>query len=322
MLIMIYGADGLRVRERVVEMRQKFVDKFDPSGINLAEIAIRAACDVAFGEIAQQIASSPFLSPKRMVIIDGLLSQLKKSEVSSWRDLFMRTPESTIVILSETLASEKVHKLLAFAAFNECGAHVYSIDLLTGSNLRSWVLERAKLFNASFSLNVAEAIIARVGSDTRLLNNELNKLAAYARGEVISLEMVELLCGSNFQEDVFGLLDALSGDPNKALERLAKERSAGAEDFPLFGMIIRQIRLLLAYKLFIERTGSPNGVASALGLHPYVVQKLSKQSSQYSLDHLRVWHRHAVELDRAMKRGLSPSLAVDRLVIDAVMSEA
>ncbi|MCR4312369.1 MAG: DNA polymerase III subunit delta [Candidatus Uhrbacteria bacterium] len=319
MLIVVHGADAYRVKERVAEMRQKFLEKFDPSGMNLAELVIRLASDVKLGEIAQHMQASPFLSPKRMVILTGLMSSLKKPDVAPWQELLQRTPDSSIVILVETTSSEKTQKFPLFIALQgHADLHVYAIDQLQGSALRLWILDRAAARCASLSPQMADTLIARVGSETWLLQAELEKLVAFANGEPITAAMVDLLCGTTFNEDVFGLLDAFTGDPGRALERLAKERRAGAEDFPLFGMVTRQIRLLLAYRLFVDRTGSSQGIASALGIHPFVAQKLGKEAGRHSLLHLRAWHRRARELDRAMKRGLSPRLAVDRLVTEAV----
>lgn len=320
MLIMIYGADGFRVKERVAEMRQKFVEKFDTAGMNLAEIVVRVADDARIGDIGAQVQASPFMSTKRMTIVRGLMSTVKKPEVERWYSLFAATPESSIVILVETVAADKVKKMPLFLALADArDLHTYVVDALQGLELRSWVMQQAAARRMLLSSSLADVLIARVGLETWALHAEIAKIAAYALGEPVTKEMIELLCGAVYREDVFGLLDALSGSPAAALERLAKERSAGAEDFPLFGMLIRQVRLLLAYKLFVARNGTPGGAAAALGIHPFVVSKLQKEADKHSLAHLRAWHDLAVALDKAMKRGLSPTLAVDRLATEAVM---
>lgn len=317
MLILIYGADGLRVKERVFEMRQKFLEKFDPTGMNVSEIVVRSASDANIGDMSQQIRSAPFLAPKRMVIIGDLFSVVKKGDVEVWRDLFLSSTEDTIVILFEAITLEKAKKTPLLAALvDEVNVYTYLIETLEGAQLRGWVLERASRMRAVLSSAVADYLIARVGSNVWQLNNELMKLASYANGEAVTREMIDFLCRGTVQGDVFGLLDALGTDPVRALERLSRERSSGAEEFPLFGMLLRQIRLLLAYRLYIERNGSSQGVAQSLGIHPFVAQKLGKEAERFSVNSLQDLHVEAQGLDRSMKRGMSPALAVDRLIAD------
>ncbi|KKW30610.1 MAG: polymerase III subunit delta protein [Candidatus Uhrbacteria bacterium GW2011_GWD2_52_7] len=319
MLILIYGADSFRVRERVAEMRQKFLEKFDPTGMNLSDVVVRVAADANIGEIGQQIRSAPFLALKRMVIVGGLLSIVKKADVDPWRVLLGTLPDDVIVILHETVPSEKVKKLPLFLALDDArDAHSYVLDPLVGAPLRGWLLESAQRLHANLPSACAEYLIARTGGDAWQLHAELMKLASFARGESITREMIDLLCGASYSEDVFGLLDALASDPRSALERLSRERKAGADEFPLFGMLVRQIRLLLAYRLYIDRTGSSQGVTQALGIHSFVAQKLGKQAEKFTAAALLESHARAQQLDRAMKRGLSAGLAVDRLVVDAL----
>ena len=81
-------------------------------------------------------------------------------------------------------------------------------------------------------------------------------------------------------------------------------------------MLVRQIRLLLQVRALCDeapRTGKQD-VANRLGIHPFVAQKLLAEVARRSSLTLESMHSRASELDLAMKRGLDPSVAVDRLV--------
>lgn len=318
MLIFVYGDDALRVKERVDDMRTKFLEKFDPTGMNVSDVYVRTDADASPGVVFQAVQSTPFLAEKRMVVIRNLLTTVKKADAATWVDGFTRTPDSTIVVFSELASREKVEKTSLFGLLKGIpDVHHYAIPAMQGRELFAWLAGRAKSLGAYVAPGALDRLIERCGEETWLLDSELRKLAAYAGGSSIDNVMIELLTAGRRDEDVFGLLDVIArGNAAKALERLAQERAAGAEEFPLFGMVIRQIRLLLGMQLYLERTGKSDGAASALGIHPFVAQKIAQESRRHSSERLRILHRRAMELDKAMKRGLSPSLAVDRLVVE------
>ena len=129
--------------------------------------------------------------------------------------------------------------------------------------------------------------------------------------------MIRTLVSSEYRENIFALMDAMSADrASFALKKLHEERVAGADEFPLFGMLMRQIRLLLQVRSLCDE--SPNvgkqDVANALGLHPFVAQKVLGEARRRSFERMKEWHGLASDLDLSMKRGLAPDVAVDRLV--------
>lgn len=320
MLIWIYGDDGFRVKERVAEMRAKFVEKFDAAGMNVDDIVVRAADDADRGAVMQSVQSSPFLSEKRFVSIRGLAGVLKKAEAHVWAEGLRSTPESTIVVLSELLESAKVEKLELFKALADVpGAHRYPMPLMQGGELRAWVATHAKKYNATFAPRALDVLLERTGADTWRIDAEIAKLAAYAGGSPIAADHIAAMVRREYEEDVFGLIDVLMrGDARVGLRRLAEERLAGADDFPLFGMLTRQIRLLIQVKDIQERLprASKAEIAGALDLHPFVVQKIAGESARFTLVQLRRLHDMAFRFDRSMKRGLAPDFAVDRLVAE------
>jgi DNA polymerase-3 subunit delta len=320
MLIWIYGDDGFRVKERVAEMRTKFAEKFDPSGMNVDDIVIRVADDANRGAVMQSVQSSPFLSEKRFVSIRGLATMLKKAEALVWAESLRHTPESTIVVLSELAEASKVEKTELFKALLDAPhVHKYTLPLMQGGELRAWTAAHAKKIDATFVPGALEALLERTGSDAWRIDSELGKLAAYAGRSPITSEHVAQMVRREYEEDVFGLIDVLMrGDAKVGLRRLAEERLAGADDFPLFGMLVRQIRLLVQVKDVQARLprASKAELATALDLHPFVVQKITSESGRFSQPQLMRLHDMAFRFDRAMKRGLAPDFAVDRLVAE------
>ncbi|MFZ2681729.1 MAG: DNA polymerase III subunit delta [Patescibacteria group bacterium] len=318
MIIFIYGDDALRVKERVAEMRQKFVDKFDVSGMNVDELVSRDGLHVERGAMIGAAQASPFLSEKRMVVIRNLASSLKKAEAKAWVDGFSRTPESTILVFADAVPAATLEKSELFKALKALpDVHAYPLPQLEGAELSAWALSRAGVHGASVSPSVLSVLLNRTGNDSWKIDAELQKLSAYAHGEAITGAMITELVRVESHADIFGFMDALaSGQPARALRQLAEEREAGADEFQLFGMLLRQIRLLIQARDVLD--GNPRAqkqdLADNLGIHPFVAQKLLTEVRSWPAEKLEKLHGLAFGLDKSMKLGLTSGIAVDRLV--------
>ena len=324
MLIFIYGDDALRVSEKVREMRDRFLSKFDASGMNLAEFHVSGSSELPFGEILQATQSAPFLSEKRMVIVRGLLDSVKKPEHKQWIDGLHRIPASTIVILAEDLDAKSVEKHGIFTAVKDVAEmHHYPQEKLVGAALTKWITERVARLGSTIDARTADALATRVGDDIWRLGTEADKLASYARGAV-TMEMLDLLVTRDSASNIFSLVDAVAGhDARTALKLLQEERAAGSADLYVLAMLARQLRLLLQVKhLVAERPGVDKGVvATALSLHPFVAQKTFAQAGKYTLSALTGLHGMVTQLDRDAKRGkIDPTVAIDRFVAEMVMA--
>ncbi|MFA6018200.1 MAG: DNA polymerase III subunit delta [Patescibacteria group bacterium] len=319
MLLIVYGGDAFRVKERGREFVTKFVEKYDPARMNVDEIVFSKKDDLDLPHVADVVTASPFLSDKRMVRVDGIFSFVTtKPDAEPWANVFSKIPSSTIVVLVDVVGTEKVEKIELFKRLSGLSdVHLYPISMLTGSELRTWVQQRAKTHGAVLVPDVADSLINRVGNDTWRLETEIAKLAAHAGDAPIDEDMIRMIVVSEYSEDIFGMIDSVSGGrPEFALRKLAQERSAGAEDFPLFGMFVRQIRLLLQVKALLE--DRPNAgkqdIATEFGIHPFVAQKILAEAKRHDFAKIKAWHLLAAELDVGMKRGVAPEIAVDRLV--------
>lgn len=318
MIIFIYGDDALRVKERALDMRQKFVEKFDPAGMNVDSFVIRDGAELVRGEIIGAAQASPFLGEKRMVIVQGLVSSLKKVDTKPWLEGFSRIPSSTILIFADAVAPVTLEKSEIFKSLQSTpDVHTYPLPQLEGHELTTWAAARAKLHGATIDSAGIIFLLSRIGDNSWLIDAELQKLAAYANGQMVDRKMITELVRAESEADIFAFMDALSsGSSSRALGKLAEERDSGADEFQLFGMLLRQIRLLIQARDVIDR--NPNAmkqdIADALTVHPFVAQKLLSEVKSWSKDRLEAMHALAFKLDKSMKIGLTPDIAVDRLV--------
>lgn len=327
MLIFVFGEDRFNAKEKVQVMREAFLDKFDPSGANVVEFPLRDQKKFDFGQVAQAIQSPPFLAQKRMVILKGLMSEVtRKPESKPWIELLEKIPESTIVVMLDDLSVAKARKHAMVSSLTEqADVHEYIFEPLSESQALKWVADESMKKNLDMSPAISRQFVSMAGVDARVLSLELEKLAAYCKGRSVVQAELDLLVSSSTEDQLFVFLDALSArDEGKIKKLLSQQRLFGTADAQLFGMLVRQVRLLLAACDYFESNpeSDKRGLASALGVHPFVAQKLTSQQSRFSKDELIAIQEGMLDGDFYVKIGiLKPEQAVDLSIVSLTASD-
>lgn len=311
MLILVYGDDTFRVQEKVKVLQAAFIQKHDPTGLNFASFG----ADAKPGDVLQAVGSLPFMSQKRMVVIRDLISTTKKDGEDTWASL-ASTPESSIVVLWETAEPKAVEKKGLFQTLKKgADVHAYPFPVLEGAALQKWAAERVKLRGGVIAADAARELAERVGGDLWQMDNEIGKLVAYASGRAVAKADVEELVRASFDGEIFALVDAVSRkEAAKAVRLLREERWSGASDFSIFGMLARQVRILLGARALLDEDprAPAQQLANDMNVHPFVAQKSLDQARKFTLSDLRTTHDLLFKYDAGMKSGyLDAELAVD-----------
>ena len=315
MLIFVYGDDTFRIREKVQEMKARFAEKFDPTGMNLATFLDKPQ----IGEVMQAVQSPPFLGEKRMTIVRDLAVATKKADAQDWVEGFKKTPESSIVIFHETSEPKKVEASEIFKAFKKAAdVFLYPFPLLSDAELVQWTTARAASLTLKIDRPALNELVTRVGADLWRMQLELEKLKAYRQDEPATIESVRQMVHATFEDHIFDFVDAVSRKDSKtALRLLDEERLSGASDHHLLSMLTRQVRILLGTRAFLEDNprASKDDLAKVMNVHPFVAQKSLQQAKSFSLDSLKAAHQTLYHYDLGLKTGkIQPQMAVDLTV--------
>ena len=93
--------------------------------------------------------------------------------------------------------------------------------------------------------------------------------------------------------------------------------STACDPFSLWGMVVRQFRLLIQAREILDGRGNQNDVARALGVHPFVAEKTTQQAAHFSIETLEQIYRRLLRVDEEVKTGqLTLELAMDTLVAE------
>ena len=321
MLIFVYGDDGFNAKEKVRVMREAFMDKFDASGTNVVEFPFKDQKKFDIGQVAQAVGSPPFLASKRMVVLKGLMSEVtRKPESKPWIELFESIPESTIVVLHEKLSVAKIGRHAIVQNFkSQEGVHEYIFEPMSEVAAVKWTEMEVKSRDLDMSTELCRKFISMAGVDTWILSLELDKLASYCKGRKATQQDLDILVRPSADDQMFAFLDALSQrNAVRVKQLLEQQRLFGTPDMQLFGMLVRQLRLLVAASDFFEQNpgSGQKDLAQALSVHPFVAKKLADQQSRFLKEELIAVQAQMLESDLYVKTGvLASNQAVDFSIV-------
>ncbi len=124
--------------------------------------------------------------------------------------------------------------------------------------------DEARAAGVGFGPGARELLLARTGANTRLLVEEVHKLAAHADGAVIDEASVALLTPNAAQGDFFETADAFfSGDLQWTLEALRRHFFVGGDARPVLAALQNRNRILVQLRALADAgdaTVGPRGV--------------------------------------------------------------
>jgi DNA polymerase-3 subunit delta len=329
----LHGEDEFSRTEEVKRMRAAMGD---PQFADLNTVAFDGR-KVLLGELAHACDAMPFLTNKRLVIVDGLLTRLeprrRKAENESGetieeevnpdlakdlKDYLARVPEFTDLVFVEPRTLAKNNPVLKQAEEDKRKARVHVFPVPDSRDLPGWIRTRVSGKGGKIESAAVEELAAHIGSDLRLLDNEIDKLLAYCGAEPVRIEDVRTLVASVREANIFDLVDAIGArQTSTAMRLLHAQLDQNAAPLYLLSMITRQFRMLLQIQDLKTRGLHPAAIREQLKLHPFVVEKTSRQAANFTLPQLEATYRKLLETDLAIKTSRSdPIVALDMLVVD------
>ena len=179
------------------------------------------------------------------------------------------------------------------------------------SNLFQWIQERANHYQIAIEPSAIRFLGDSIGSNTRLLVNELHKLNIYCRDQKITKFDVELLVASIFQ-----IIDSiLERNLNSAISKSHMILDQGADIGLIVFMLARQIRLIILTKYLKKKNISKLQYSSRLGVHGYALEKTIKQELLFTEIQLDQIQNKILEIEILVKSSnLNQRLLTDRLI--------
>lgn len=328
MIHLLHGKDDYQVRHALAAIRDALAGDDDMLASNTTVLEGRSLTP---GELIAHATAVPFLSSNRLVVVEGLLAALgearggrgrKKKDgddpLAAWRETAARLadpvamPATTTLVLVE---GELGRSNVAFPVFAPI-ARTVEYAPLAGNDLTAWITSAAKAKKLRLGEGAARMLAELVGGDLWALDNELDKIAAYAGGEAADEATVSSLVSAARETKVWELADAVvAGNERKALTTMRRLLRDGEAPPLLLFMIARQYRQLLLVKDLRDRRAGREETLRVSGVPPFKLNEVAALAGRYSWPGLRAAHRKILDADLSVKRGLQDDESALQLLV-------
>jgi DNA polymerase III subunit delta len=314
---LIHGEDDYQVRKAVAGVRSRLAEGDDMLDSNTTVLDGQSLTPA---ELLAHATAVPFLSNSRLVIVEDLLLALgevkrartrKKADeedpLQAWQKVAKQLgdpaamPETTTLIFVEGKLSKTNPAFPIFAGI----ARTVECEPLPKGKIAGWVREVAKEKCVKLASGVAERLAELVGPDLWALDNELQKLAAYAEGGTVEMEAVNELVSAAQDAKMWDLTDSvIAGNARKAATALQRLSAAGEPPQRLLVSIVRPYRQLVLLKDARDRRLSRDETARQSGVPLFKLDEMGALAARYTWPQLRRAYRRILDADLNVKRGL------------------
>jgi DNA polymerase-3 subunit delta len=295
MIIFLYGADSYRSRQKLNELKEKFIKEIDPLAQSLLILDGRT---LTLSEFNEKAGSGSLFAKKHLLVIEDIFENKNDKFLEDLIPSLKKKPaaaedggDNIIIFLDNDLKDKNrrlkkgAKKLLDFLSQEK---YAQEFKPLPPSQAALFIKNLAEQLKRIIKPAAITELLTRTDNDLWRSSHELKKLA-FLIGEQseINLELVKEHVTGSIDENIFALADAVSVKNKKlALKLLEEQYQAGLSEDYILAMLIRQFKILLQVKSEADKS-NPAGLATRLQLHPFVIKKSLAQSQLLSLDDLK-----------------------------------
>lgn len=268
----------------------------------------------------------PMFGDRRLVLVTNAQDWVRGSKnKDSIIKLMEGLPASTALVIQLNLEIDRgnwkdfapAHWLRKWMKDQPAGTFFQKECSLPGiGQMPGLIMKEAKEKKGEFSPEAAQELARAIGNDTLIASLEIDKLLNYVDYQrPVTAEDVRLLTPDISPTSVFDMVDAV-GERNISKAAQLLHRLLETEmPIPLFGMIIRQFRLLILAREVLDQGGRKQRIEQTLKVHPFVAEKLEKQTALFNMSQLKEIYQRLLTTDEYMKTGqMDPKIAMEMFV--------
>lgn len=287
MLITFTGSNSFQLKAELRRLVGEFVAEQGDMALEKID-----GEEAEYERITEAVQSLPFLSSKKLVVLDRPGTQ--KAFAENFDKFTESISDSTDVVIVEPKPDKRssyyrlLQKKTELKVFNELSEH----------ELPAWLIDRAKELGGRLNVGDANYLVQRMGTDQLLLGNELQKLIIY--NPQVTRQTIHLLTEPAPQSTIFQLLDAaFAGDLKSTMRLYEEQRALKVEPVQIVALLGWQFHTLAIVKTAGER--SSHTIAKEAGINPFVVQKSQNIARKLTLPELKRMIKDLHDLDIKMK---------------------
>ncbi len=313
MLHVFIGEDDYSIRQSLDKVKAGIGD----ATAIMTNTSVLDGKQVSAAELHAACQTMPFLSEKRLVIVNGLLDRFdgggkrgrrkaagKNSKSEEWEpfaELVTNIPEFTDLVITGGMVKPANPLLTALVHTGR----VTTFPALKPRELREWTEQRVRGEGAKISSQALDSLCRFVGNDLWLMSGEIDKLVQFSDGKIIEEQDVTAIVSATREANVFAMVDAiLEGRTGIAQELYGRLLADGAVPVQLLVMVSRQVRIIYQLREMRRAKKNRNEIRAALGLNnEFLMNKAWEQADKYSTEKVEDIYHRLLETDIGIKTG-------------------
>lgn len=267
--------------------------------------------------VAATNALGLFGGGERLVIVAGIERWRKADAEAVVSSLASPTPGSVLALVGDP------SRLAGLEAACKQAGDVLRFDVPLKSrgkqrDFPSWARAQFERAGLRVDHDTAERLVEIVGDDTLALQNEVEKLAAWAAGDNVGVREVELLATPTSETSNYALVNAWGArNTAEALRACELEFMREPEPFRIGARLVAHIARVRAVQALLDDGLGVQEIAGRLGLK-YPPRREAAEAGNYSREELGNAVVRLAELDFALKGGsrLGAEIELERALVD------
>lgn len=296
-----FGEETYLMQQAVEQLRALLV----PAGFEEFNYHRLTGKGLTVQELTEAVEAMPMMSQSTFVTVTDMdVFKLDEAQRTALVSLLEDFPEyCTLVFLYRQLPYKKDGKLKKLTA--AVAAHTTEIEFAPQGRqkLQKWVRRRFAAFDKELDDNAIDHLLFTCGSLMDGLVPEINKIAAYAKGEHVTVADIDAVADPVLDARIFDMTNAVTArDYDRAAAVLAELLRMQTEPIAILAVLGRELRQLYTARLALDGKKDAVWVKELWRMtSAYPATKLMEAARSVS----RPWCRDAVRrcqtLDRRMK---------------------
>lgn len=263
-------------------------------------------------DICEQCETLSFTQSRKMVRVSDYVPNEDAQQLIS----YMEAPSEDCVLLLIMPDADKRSRLFKAAARYV----IAEFKALEGESLKAWIIKTVRSLGKEISPGDAAFLTEYADNALEGLNNELEKLVLFSKGEKITREEIEKSVTPGRDYNIYAIADhILNKEPAKALVLCGQLLAQRESPIYILGIISKQLRNLLMLKNLPQGVGKAE-IARMADIKEFMVDRLMKRAAALSEQRLAAGLKILLETDEGIKTGkmeqeLALKLAVSRLCL-------
>lgn len=248
-------------------------------------------------ELMDEVGVMPFLSEKRLVIVDGV----PKSTKEEIQALEQSIHPATVLLFVDPAPDKRlggVKRLIEIAASK-------AFAPVRGPKLVQWMNAEAQRLGFTIGTGAGEALVERLGDDQEALSTELEKFAVVLSGGMLTPDHVDTHTIPTDEGVVWTMTDMVSAGKKKEALRYARRLlERGSDAYGLWAILLSMLKNVLAVRAAIDDgLTQSRDIAERTGVHPFALRSMQSYAGRCPIAEIADVVSWAVESDVQLKTG-------------------